>query len=116
VLSAAVPTEQTAACWLITSHDGRFAYTANAGSGTISGFRISPEGGLQLISPGGITAVTGAGSHPVDMTLSRDGRFFYSLANGNGTLGAFRTKSDGSLEPVSVVSGIPASAAGLAGR
>lgn len=116
VLSAAVPTEQTAACWLITSHDGRFAYTANAGSGTISGFRISPEGGLQLISPGGITAVTGASSHPVDMTLSRDGRFFYSLANGNGTLGAFRTKPDGSLEPLSVVSGIPTSAAGLAGR
>jgi len=116
VLSAAVPTEQTAACWLITSHDGRFIYTANAGSGTISGFSVSPEGGLQLISPGGITAVTGASSHPVDMTLSRDGRFFYCLANGNGTLGAFRTKADGSLEPLSVVSGIPASAAGLAGQ
>jgi 6-phosphogluconolactonase (cycloisomerase 2 family) len=116
VLSGAVPTEQTAACWLVASHDGRFLYTANAGSGTISGFSVSPAGGLQLISPGGITAVTGAGSHPVDMTLSRDGRFFYSLANGNGTLGAFRTKPNGSLEPLSVVSGIPVSAAGLAGR
>jgi len=69
-----------------------------------------------LISPGGITAVTGAASHPVDMTLSRDGRFFYCLANGNGTITAFRTKPDGSLEPLSVASGIPASAAGLAGR
>jgi hypothetical protein len=37
-------------------------------------------------------------------------------ANGIGTLGAFRTKPDGSLEPLSVVSGIPTSAAGLAGR
>jgi 6-phosphogluconolactonase (cycloisomerase 2 family) len=116
VLSAAVPTEQTAACWLVTSPDERFLYTANAGSGTISGFSIRPEGGLQLISAGGITAVTGAGSHPVDMALSHDGRFFYSLANGNGTLGAFRTKPNGSLEPLSVVFGIPASAAGLTGR
>ncbi len=115
VLSAAVPTEQTAACWLITSHDGRFIYTANAGSGTISGFSVSPDGGLQLISPGGITAVTGAASHPVDMTLSHDGQFFYVLANGTGTLGAFRTKPDGSLAPLSVASGIPTSAAGLAG-
>ena len=115
VLSAAVPTEQTAACWLITSHDGRFIYTANAGSGTISGFRVSPDGGLQLISPGGITAVTGAASHPVDMTLSHDGRFFYSLANGTGTIWVFRTKPDGSLVSLSVVSGIPTSAAGLAG-
>jgi 6-phosphogluconolactonase len=116
VLSAAVSTEQTAACWLITSHDERFLYTANAGSGTISGFSVSPAGGLQLISPGGITAVTGAGSHPVDMTLSHDGRFFYSLANGTGTIWAFRTMPDGSLQSVSVMSGIPTSAAGLAGR
>lgn len=116
VLSPAVLTEQTAACWLVTSPDERFAYTANAGSGTISAFSISPKGALQLISPGGITAVTGAASHPVDMTFSGDGRFFYCLANGNGTLGAFQARHDGSLEPLSVVSGIPTSAAGLAGR
>jgi 6-phosphogluconolactonase (cycloisomerase 2 family) len=116
VLSATVSTEQTAACWLSISQDGRFLYTANAGSGTISGFKVSPAGGLQLLSPGGITAVTGPGSHPVDMTFSRDGRFFYALANGNGTIAAFRTRPDGLLEPLSVVNGIPASAAGLAGR
>jgi 6-phosphogluconolactonase len=116
LISGAVPTEQTAACWLIGSHDGRFVYTANAGSGTISGFGVGEDGGLHLLSADGVTAVTGAGSHPVDMTLSRDGRYFYSLANGNGTIGAFRTKPDGSLEPLSVVSAIPTSAAGLAGR
>jgi 6-phosphogluconolactonase (cycloisomerase 2 family) len=116
VLSAAVPTKQTAACWLVTSPDERFLYTANAGSGTISGFNISHDGGLQLISPGGITVVTGAASHPIDMTFSRDGRFFYVLANGTGTLGAFRAKPDGSLERLSAMNGIPTSAAGLAGR
>jgi len=116
LISGAVPTEQTAACWLINSPDGRFVYTANAGSGSISGFRVGHDGSLHRLNADGRTAVTGAGSHPIDMTLSRDGQFFYSLANGNGTIGTFRTKPDGSLEPLSVVSGIPASAAGLAGR
>jgi hypothetical protein len=44
VISGAVPTKQTAACWLITSRDGRFIYTANAGSGSISGYRVDHDG------------------------------------------------------------------------
>jgi 6-phosphogluconolactonase (cycloisomerase 2 family) len=116
VISAAVPTHQTAACWLLASHDGRFVYTANAGSGSVSGLRVSHDGSLDLLDPDGRTAVTGNGSHPVDMAQSHDGRFLYSLANGNGTLNAFKIKPDGSLEPVVVVSGIPTSAAGLAGH
>jgi len=115
VISAAVPTGQKAACWLITSRDGRFVYTANAGSGSISGFRVGHDGSLSLLNADGRTGVTGDGSHPVDMAQSRDGRFLFSLANGNGTLNAFQVKRDGSLELVAVLSGIPTSAAGLAG-
>jgi 6-phosphogluconolactonase (cycloisomerase 2 family) len=116
VLSGAVPTHQTAACWLIASGDGRFVYTANAGSGSISGFRVGKDGGLQALSPDGRTGVTGSGSHPVDMAQSRDGRFLYSLANGNGTLVGFRVMPNGALNPLNAVGGIPNSAAGLAGR
>ncbi len=116
VITGAVPTKQTAACWLMASHDGRFVYTANAGSGSISGFRVSYDGSLQPISSDGRTGVTGDGSHPVDLAQSRDGRFLYDLANGNGTIVGFRVKPDGTLKPVTVASGIPTSAAGLAGR
>jgi|ERR1051326_2164476 6-phosphogluconolactonase (cycloisomerase 2 family) len=116
VISGAVPTKQTAACWLLTSHDGRFIYTANAGSGSISGFRVGHNGSLELLDEDGRTALTGDGSHPVDMAQSHDGRFLYSLANGNGTLHAFKVKPNGSLEPRMVLSGIPTSAAGLAGQ
>ncbi len=115
VISAAVPTIQAAPCWVISSRDGRFIYTANAGSGSISGYRVGHDGSLELLDPDGRTGVTGDGSHPVDMAQSRDGRFLYALANGNGTLNAFRVRPDGSLQPVMVVSGIPTSAAGLAG-
>jgi 6-phosphogluconolactonase len=116
IISGAVSTKQTAACWLIASRDGRFVYTGNAGSGSISGYRVAHDGSLELLDADGRTAVTGDGSHPVDMAQSRDGRFLYSLANGNGTLNAFRVKPNGSLEALSKVSGIPTSAAGLAGR
>ena len=116
VVSGAVATTQKAACWLIASHDGRFVYTANAGSGSISGFSVGPHGSLALLNADGRTAVTGDDSHPVDMAQSRDGRFLYNLANGDGTLHGFKVKNDGSLESVTVVSGIPTSAAGLAGH
>jgi 6-phosphogluconolactonase (cycloisomerase 2 family) len=113
VISGAVSTKQAAPCWLLTSHDGRFVYTANAGSGSLSGFKVGHDGSLELLDADGRTAVIGNGSHPIDMAQSHDGRFLYSLANGNGTLNAFREKPDGSLELITVLGGIPASAAGL---
>lgn len=116
VISGAVPTEQTAACWLIASRDGRFVYTANAGSGSISGYRVDHNGGVHLLNPDGRTGITGDGSHPTDMAQSRDGRFLYSLNNGNGTISAFRAARDGSLQSLMVLSGLPTSSAGLAGR
>ena len=115
VISGAVPTHQTAACWLIVSHDGSFAYTANAGSGSISGFKIGHDGTLDLLEASGLTGSTGSGSHPTDMVQSRDCRFLYSLNNGNGTVSGFRVKSDGSLSPLMVLTGLPTTAAGLTG-
>jgi 6-phosphogluconolactonase len=115
VISGAVPTHQTAACWAIVSRNGRFAYTANAGSGSISGFGIAPDGSLSLVTPGGQTGLTGAGSHPTDMAESDNGRFLYSLNNGNGTISAFRAEANGTLEPLTGASGLPTSTAGLAG-
>ena len=117
VISASVPTEQQAACWLTLSLDERFAYTANAGSGSLSGFSVAPDGALHLLNPGGVAAVIGVGSHPVDMAVSRDGRFLFSLANGNGTLNSFRVTSNGALQQVGLATGgITASATGLAAQ
>jgi len=116
VISGAVRTEQTAACWLITSQDGRFVYTANAGSGSISGFRVGHHGTLELLDADGQTGVTGPNTHPTDMVQSCDGRFLYSLNNGNGTISAFRAMPDGSLQSLTGLTGLPITSAGLAGR
>jgi 6-phosphogluconolactonase len=116
LITGPVATEQQAACWLTLSHDQHFAYTANAASGTISAFGIDPDGGLHLLPANGISGVTGMGSHPVDMSVSRDGRSLFALANGNGTLGTFQVRSNGELGAHWFATGLPTSAAGLAAR
>jgi 6-phosphogluconolactonase (cycloisomerase 2 family) len=115
-LSPSAPTKQTAACWVIVLKNGRYVYTTNTGSGSISGFEIGHNGSLQLLTADGRTGVTGNGSKPVDMAQSDDGRFLYNLNTGNGTITAFQVKPDGTLAPLAAVGGIPAGAAGLAGR
>jgi 6-phosphogluconolactonase len=112
VISGKVPTEQTAACWLVLTCDGRYVYTANAGSASISGFRVQAHGSLELLNNSGLPAKTGM--HPADMAFSHDGDELFSLNNGDGTISAFGIKSDGSLEPKSGLSGLPTTAAGLA--
>ncbi len=116
VISASVPTHQSGACWVALTPDDRFVYTANAGSGTLSGFRVGSDGSLNLLEANGVAATIGSGTHPVDLATSSNGQFLYSLANGNGTLGAFRIDQDGSLKLVGSASGIPTSAAGLAAQ
>jgi 6-phosphogluconolactonase len=113
VISAAVQTHQAAPCWLIASRDGRFAYTANAGSGTISGFSVSGDGSLALLEPDGVSAALGAGSHPLDEAVSRKGRFLYNLTDGRHAITAFRIGDDGGLAEVDSVGGLPAGAAGI---
>ena len=97
VRSAAVSTLQRAPCWLIATHDGRYVYTANAGSNSITGFALSPEGTLTILTPSGMTGILGAGATPLDLDVSQDSKFLYVLKAGTNSIGAFAVSRDGSL-------------------
>ena len=99
---------QAAPCWLIVDNAGRFAYTANAGGSSISGFAIAPDGALTLITPDGRTGDLGYGAQPLDLDLSRDSRFLYVLENGTGKIGAFAVNGDGTLAALADTPGLPA--------
>jgi 6-phosphogluconolactonase (cycloisomerase 2 family) len=114
VISDAVPTGQGAPCWLVTSTNGRFAYTANAGGGTISGFRVGRDGSLALLTPGGATADLGTGSHPLDEAVTTDGRYLYNLTDGQHAITGLRIGVDGSLTTVSTTGDLPAGTIGIA--
>jgi 6-phosphogluconolactonase len=115
--SALAYDQQTAPCWVATTGNGRYAYTTNAGSGTISGYRVHYDGTLSLLNADGRTGVLDAASHPIDMGVSHNSRFLYALTTGTPLgIAGFRVAEDGSLTALPSVSGIPASAAGLVAR
>jgi 6-phosphogluconolactonase len=110
-ISAAVPTNQTAACWVVISGNGKYAYTTNAGSGSISSYRISQDGSIQLQDSR--AGETGDGSKPVDMAFSHNSRYLYALNSGAHTVAIFAASGDGSLTSSGSVA-VPASASGIA--
>ncbi len=110
LVSGAVATTQTAACWIAISQNGKFAYTTNTGSGTISSLEIGPGGTLALSE-----AVAGTGIAPLDAAFTPGGRFLY-VRNGGGNVGAFRVEAQGDLTHIGDFGEPPAGTNGLAAR
>ena len=116
-VSALAYDQQTAPCWVATTENGHYAYTTNAGSGTISGYRVDHQGRLSLLNADGRTGVLAATSHPIDLGFSHNSRYLYALTTGTPLgIAGFRVAENGSLTALPGVSGIPASAAGLVAR
>ncbi|MEO6236428.1 MAG: beta-propeller fold lactonase family protein [Vicinamibacterales bacterium] len=113
VISPSVANRQTDVCWVVITPDGRFAFTANFGSGTISSYSLSAGGTLTLIN--GSAASQGDTTQPVDLALSADGRYLYNLLRGAGAVSAFRVGNDGSLTALGTVFGALPVANGASG-
>lgn len=79
LVSAAVPTTQGAACWVVVSPDGRYAFSANAASSSISSFQVERGGALTLLA-GQAAVMPGAGA--LDMAISPDGSQLNIFASG----------------------------------
>lgn len=116
VISGAVPTTETAACWTVVTPDGKFAYVTNTPDHSISGFALGANGSLTMLDAGGRTAVTGASSFPIDLDASADSRFLYVLASGTDRIRAYAIAANGSLSAIPGVTGLPGAANGLVAR
>jgi len=108
-ISASVPTLGAATCWQALTPDGRFVYTSNTGSSTLSGFSIAANATL-IALPGTILTTQPAGSTNLDIAISANGKFLYTLNSGTGTVGMFAINSDGSLASLGEIGGLSASA------
>lgn len=93
---------QLATCWVVMSHDGKFLFAANTASGTLSSFRVFPDGQISLIGvtpiphgtlPAGLTG-------PVDMAITSDDQFLYVPTLVVASLAGFRIQPDGQLTPI----------------
>ena len=108
LINGPVPDFQVAPCWMVITHDGRFAYTSNPDSQAISGLRIGEDGAITLLNANGLTASTPADTFPLEESLSSNSRFLYVLDSrlllkpqpGLATLSGFQIHHDGSLTAV----------------
>jgi len=84
---------QTAPCWVEISHDGKYLYSVNTASATVSSFFINPDGSLVLV--GSTPFTNGAGA--VDARLSPDGSTL-SVTGGRGhVVSTFAVEGGGHL-------------------
>lgn len=109
-ITSSLALNQVAPCWAVVTDDGRFAFTANAGSSTISSLAIAPDGALSIVN--GAAAAPAA---PLDMSLAGSGEFLY-VRDGNGNLTGYHVEGDGSLGLIGSVPGVPAGSQGIAAR
>lgn len=114
VISPAVATTETAACWVVVTKNGRFAYVSNTGSGSLTAYSVANDGSIALRDADGRTGDTGVGSAPLDIALSNDSRYIYTLNSGTLNLGAFSVDSKGGLVAITGATGLPIGANGLA--
>jgi hypothetical protein len=91
----AVPTGQSATCWVAPA--GPFLFASSAGSGTESGFTSSPGGQLTLLG------ATGTDGGTVDAVAAAGGRFLYVQTGAAGIVDEFGAGTGGSLTEIGSV-------------
>ena len=111
LVSPSVPTTETSACWIAITPDGRFAYSGNAASMSITGYAIGRHGELTILTADGKTA-SGTPASPTWRSAPTAATSTPAWATAPSAPG--RSSHDGTLAPVGSFPGLPAGAAGIA--
>jgi len=100
-ISTGAATLGNANCWNVATPNGLWVYVSNAASSTISGFHIAANGSLTPIGST-VLGINPTGSGNLDIAVTADSEFLYTLNSGNGTIGVFAiTQQGGALTNVS---------------
>ena len=109
LISASVPTGQTAACWIAVSKNGKFAYSTNAGSNSVSAYRVGTDGSISLIDG----AAGASGDGPIDASINNNGQYLYVLNGRSHNISGFAVRADGTLISLGIFEGLPAGSGGI---
>jgi 6-phosphogluconolactonase len=107
-VTQSLTTNGSANCWNAIAPNGAFVYASNAGTSNISGFSIAPSGALTALTSSSVVASNPENATNLDITISGDGKFFYSLNAMVGTVGVFAIQSNGTLKEVDEIPGFTA--------
>jgi 6-phosphogluconolactonase len=103
------PDFQTAPCWIEITHNGRYLFTVNTASASISRYTIAADGSLTLIGSTPMKHPTGLS--PFDARLDPGGSFLYVVDSGLDAVSAFRVSGGDLTELSSSPTPAPAGAA-----
>ena len=111
-ISGSVVDGQGAACWVVITNNGKFAYTSNAHDpfNDISSYAVGGDGTLTLLQ---VNAAS-PGLGPTDLAMSGNTHFFYVLESRGHAITGYAVGADGSLTQVTMAGGLAASDVGLA--
>ena len=110
-----VPTDQSATCWVRLTRDGRLAFSVNSGSASLTGFDVGRNGELTRLTLNGQTGVLPAGSAPLDLDVTDDDHFVFTIEAGSGGIGGFSIGQDGGLTRLAGATGAVAASSGAEG-
>ncbi|HET6370033.1 MAG TPA: beta-propeller fold lactonase family protein [Nitrospiria bacterium] len=100
VISPSVANGQTATCWIAANERGE-VFTTSPGTSAISAYRLfGRKGRIALID-----GTAGIGIRPLDLAITGNGRFLYTLDPGNGTVQMFEIQRHGRLVDLGTVDG-----------
>lgn len=107
VISGSVPNGQSATCWVTATTNQQFAYTSNAGTGTISQYYVDGSGSLAAIA--NVSSTPQMNGAPLDSGTSKDGQSFYVLNGSQGSISMLQIQRDGTLMELQVLqdTGLP---------
>ncbi len=112
-VSSALPTSQDQACWIEITANGRYAYSSNTPSESISGYRVMDDGALVPLTANSVVASTAGLGGARDIYIENG--VLFGVLSGAGSMVALRVLPGGELsQPVSFGSFAPGAAGVLA--
>jgi 6-phosphogluconolactonase (cycloisomerase 2 family) len=113
LMNGSVGAGQSAACWVVITGNGKYAYTTNTASNNLTNFNVNTNSGSISVN----TAIAGTtGMGPIDAALSNNSKYLYILNAGSHTLGVYAVAGNGGLSLQQTVTGVPTGATGLTAR
>lgn len=103
-IGGSVPTTGTDTCWIVLTNDQKYAFTTSPFvGGRISTLGVGNDGAMTLLHPvatapdGKDEAKKGTTDLLLDLALSRDSKYIYTIEGFYGDLYAFKVNNDGTL-------------------
>ena len=113
LLTGSVGANQSAACWVVITNNGKYAYTTNTASNNLTNYNINNYNGSIAVNTA-IAATTDMG--PIDAALSNNSKYLYILNAMSHSIGVYDVANNGSLSLIQTVTGLPVGANGLAAK